>query len=78
MQLLHTLVGGLVLQFSSSDITKALVKDGFELVRTKGSHLVFTRAGHPFHVTVPQGRKTLPIGTVRNIYRQANWPWPPS
>ena len=68
---------GWVVQFSSSDIIKALTKDGFTLARQKGSHLVFTRAGHPFHVTVPNGRKTLAIGTVRNIYRQANWAWPP-
>lgn len=68
---------GWALQFSSSDISKALLKDGFVLARRKGSHLVYTRAGHPFHVTVPDGRKAMVIGTLRNIYRQAGWPWPP-
>ena len=26
-------------------------------------------------VTVPHPQKDIPIGTLRNIYRQAGWPW---
>ena len=27
------------------------------------------------HVVVPHPRKDIPIGTLRNIYRQAGWNW---
>jgi len=41
----------------------------------KGDHEKFK---HPYklgHVVVPHPRKDMPIGTLRNIYRQAGWEW---
>jgi len=56
---------------NSRKIIKRLKKDGFELVKTTGSHHKFKKGDKT--VTVPHPKKDLPIGTVRNIYKQAGW-----
>jgi predicted RNA binding protein YcfA (HicA-like mRNA interferase family) len=62
---------------TSGDIIRRLQADGWALARIKGDHHIFTRAGSMTHVTVPHPKKDLPRGTLRNIFRQAGWPWPP-
>lgn len=49
-----------------------LRREGFELVRTRGSHHVVRRGD--FITTVPvHGHRTLKIGTLRKILRDLDW-----
>jgi len=59
------------LETNSRKIIKRLKKEGFVLVNTVGSHHKFTTG--EMTVTVPHPKKDLPVGTVRNIYKQAGW-----
>lgn len=61
----------------SRDIIKLLKKDGWFLVHVRGSHYQFKHAEKEGRITVPHPKKDLPIGTLRSIYRQAGWDWPP-
>jgi len=55
----------------SKDLVKMIEADGWQLVRTKGSHHHFKHLTKPGLVTVPHPKKDLPSGTVRNIKKQA-------
>ena len=59
------------METKSKDIVKRLLKDGFVLVGSKGSHKKFKKGA--LTVTVPHPKKDLPVGTVRSIYKQARW-----
>ena len=61
---------------NSRDIIKRLKADGWKQVHTKGSHHQFKHPDRPGRVTVPHPKHDLPIGTLKNIYRQAGWDWP--
>ena len=56
---------------NSRKIIKRLEKEGFELVKISGSHHKLKKGDKT--VTVPHPKKDLPVGTVRNIYKQAGW-----
>ena len=56
---------------NSRKIIRNLEKDGFELVKITGSHHKFRKGDRT--VTIPHPKKDLPLGTVRNIYKQAGW-----
>ncbi|MEI6446712.1 MAG: type II toxin-antitoxin system HicA family toxin [Actinomycetes bacterium] len=59
-------------QFSSAQITRALERHGFVFVSQRGSHMKFkSRGGTARTVIVPAGRKSLPVGTLKAIARQA-------
>lgn len=58
----------------SADCIRRLEREGWRLVRTKGSHKQYTLGRR--RVTVPHPVKDLPIGTLRSIFRQAGWIWP--
>ena len=57
----------------SRKIIQRLKKDGWTLHRVSGSHHQFVHPDRPGIVTVPHPRKDLPKGTVRSIYKQADW-----
>jgi len=57
--------------WSSREVVKVLEAHGFGLVR-RGKHDTFKRAGHRYLVSVPRDERSLPIGTVRAIWRQAD------
>ena len=57
----------------SRSILARLTREGWILVRIKGSHHVFRRPATPAIVVIPHPRKDLPIGTVRRIHRDAGW-----
>ena len=59
----------------SGEVIKKLEADGWQLQRIKGSHPPFKRPGQPGLVTVPQPRAEIALGTLRSIYKQADWPW---
>ncbi len=60
---------------NSVGIIRKLKQDGWVLRNTRGSHHQFTHPGKPGRVTVKHPAKDIPIGTLRNIYRQAKWNW---
>ena len=60
---------------NSRDIITRLTGDGWELMSTTGSHHKFRHPEKPGRVVVPHPKRDLPVGTVRNIYRQAGWQW---
>lgn len=50
---------------SGKDVVKAFVKLGFTYVRTKGSHFILKRDGHPLLVAVPvHANKPVKKGTL--------------
>ncbi len=55
----------------SRAIIKRLESDGWVLARVAGSHHHFRHPERPGTVTVPHPKRDLPIGTLRNIARQA-------
>ena len=56
---------------NSRTIIERLRRDGFELVSVRGSHHKYRKDGTV--VIVPHPKKDLPLGTARNIARQAGW-----
>jgi predicted RNA binding protein YcfA (HicA-like mRNA interferase family) len=48
-----------------------ITKDGWKLVRAKGSHHHFKHPIKKGIVTIPHPKKDIPKGTVGNILRQA-------
>lgn len=57
------------LQTNSTKLLKVLKDAGLEVVSQRGSHLKLRKGETP--VTLPHPKKDLPLGTVRNIYKQA-------
>ena len=55
----------------SRAIIRLLQADGWELVRTKGSHQQCKHPVRPGLVTVPHPKRDLPVGTVQAILKQA-------
>ena len=55
----------------SGRIIKKLKDDGFVLISVKGSHHKFRKGDKT--VIVPHPKKDLPVGTARNIAKQAGW-----
>ncbi len=59
----------------SKEVIRMLGQDGWEHCHTKGSHRQFVHSDKTGRVTVPHPTKDIPVGTLRNIYRQAGWDW---
>jgi predicted RNA binding protein YcfA (HicA-like mRNA interferase family) len=55
----------------SKSLLQLLHDDGWQIVRTKGSHHHLKHPVKPGLVTVPHPKKDLPLGTVRSILKQA-------
>lgn len=54
------------------EVTAALLRAGFVLVRQSGSHAILRRPGDPSRrVTVPMHARDLKAGTLRSIVREA-------
>jgi predicted RNA binding protein YcfA (HicA-like mRNA interferase family) len=60
-----------MVETNSRKIIARLTKEGFELVSIRGSHHKYEKDGQV--VMVPHPKKDLPLGTARNIARQAGW-----
>lgn len=56
---------------SSRKMIKIVEADGWYAVRQTGSHIQFNHPTKPGTATIPIGYQDLPIGTVKNIKRQA-------
>jgi predicted RNA binding protein YcfA (HicA-like mRNA interferase family) len=59
----------------SREVIRRIEADGWYPAAQKGSHRQFRHAFKSGRVTVPHPKKDLPLGTVRNIFRQAGIPW---
>ena len=57
------------LETNSKKLLKILLEAGFEEISKKGSHLKLRKGEKT--VILPHPKKDLPLGTVRNIYKQA-------
>jgi predicted RNA binding protein YcfA (HicA-like mRNA interferase family) len=58
--------------YSSEYVAKVLLRNGFRLVKQRGSHAKFRKDGMPARIViVPMGRKDLKLGTFRSILEQA-------
>jgi predicted RNA binding protein YcfA (HicA-like mRNA interferase family) len=57
---------------NSKTIIKILIENGWRQIRQKGSHVHFKHPDKPGITTVPHPKKDLPLGTVRNILKQAD------
>lgn len=55
----------------SADLIKLIKKEGWLLVRTRGSHHHFKHPTKKGIVTVPHPKKDIPKGTVAMIIKQA-------
>ncbi|MEM7762399.1 MAG: type II toxin-antitoxin system HicA family toxin [Cyanobacteria bacterium P01_A01_bin.40] len=60
---------------NSREVISRLKQDGWRLLNTRGSHAQYTHPTKSNQVTVPHPRKDLPIGTLKNIFKQAEWDW---
>jgi predicted RNA binding protein YcfA (HicA-like mRNA interferase family) len=55
----------------SREVIQMLIQDGWYEVRTKGSHVQLKHPSKQGTVTVPHPKADIPIGTFRNIRKQA-------
>jgi predicted RNA binding protein YcfA (HicA-like mRNA interferase family) len=55
----------------SRELIKLIKADGWEHVRTVGSHYQFKHPTKSGIVTVPHPKKDLPSGTVNSVLKQA-------
>jgi predicted RNA binding protein YcfA (HicA-like mRNA interferase family) len=62
---------------NSRDMIDRFNSEGWVLVNVRGSHHNYRHPDYQGRVTVPHPKKDLPKGTVRSIFRQAGWDWPP-
>lgn len=57
--------------FTPKEIISILLANGFELVRTKGSHNVYVNRENGKRTVVPMHNKDLKKGTLHGILKQA-------
>lgn len=57
--------------YSSKEVIETLMADGWLHMQTTGDHWQFKHPTKPGRVTVPHPVKDIPIGTLKNIERQA-------
>jgi predicted RNA binding protein YcfA (HicA-like mRNA interferase family) len=57
---------------SGKELAKLLERNGWVLLRVKGSHHVYIKSGNPSRISVPiHGNKDLKIGLLRNLLKTA-------
>jgi predicted RNA binding protein YcfA (HicA-like mRNA interferase family) len=57
---------------TAKEVLEILKKDGWYVVKQKGSHVQLKHPTKKGKVTVPvHSGKTLPIGTIKSIFKQA-------
>jgi predicted RNA binding protein YcfA (HicA-like mRNA interferase family) len=58
---------------SGRDLTKFFSKNGFQLVRQKGSHMVMRRIIEPHTILVIPDHSELDRGTLRSIIKDSGY-----
>lgn len=56
---------------SSDEMIKRITDDGWYFVKQKGSHKHYKHPTKAGKVTIPNGRESLPKGTLKSIIKQA-------
>jgi predicted RNA binding protein YcfA (HicA-like mRNA interferase family) len=59
----------------SSEVIRLLMADGWSVHNIRGSHHQFKHPRKPGKITVPHPKSEPPIGTARNIFKQAGMKW---
>ena len=58
------------------DVIRQLRKDGWSVARKgPGDHVQWKHPNKRGLVTINMGEPEIPTGTLRNIYRAAEWEW---
>jgi predicted RNA binding protein YcfA (HicA-like mRNA interferase family) len=57
---------------SGREVVKALIGDGWELARQKGSHMILVKPGSIVSLSVPDHREVAK-GTLRSLIRSAGY-----
>ncbi|GGD14985.1 addiction module toxin, HicA family protein [Aureimonas glaciei] len=60
---------------SSRELIRMLEAEGWTYRKSTGDHRHYVPPDKPGKVTVTHPVDTIPIGTLRSIYRQAGWDW---
>jgi len=63
--------------YNSREILRMLKDDDWREVHVVGSHHQFKHPSKPGRVTLVHPLKDFPLGTLKSIFIQAGWPWPP-
>lgn len=58
--------------YSPREVIKILLQNGWKLTGTRGSHYMFSKKEEAKFVTVSISKKTVPIGTLKNIETQTD------
>ena len=56
--------------FSGRDVVKAFAKDGWQVARQRGSHIILVKNGHISTLSVPD-HKEVAKGTLRSLIRSS-------
>ncbi len=59
-------------RYSPKKVIKILLENGWIEKRIRGSHHMFVKEGEEKIVTVSISKNPIPIGTLKNIEKQAN------
>jgi predicted RNA binding protein YcfA (HicA-like mRNA interferase family) len=57
-------------RLSGRDVVKVFARDGWEMVRQRGSHIVLVKTGHMATLSVPDHREVAK-GTLRSLIRSS-------
>ena len=60
---------------TANELIRRLRREGFEERTGRGSHRLFFKDERCVVVSVHRG--DILTGTLRSIFKQAGWPWPP-
>jgi predicted RNA binding protein YcfA (HicA-like mRNA interferase family) len=61
---------------SPKEVVRKLSADGWVVKRNgPGDHVQFGHPTKPGRVSIDMGKRDIPIGTLRSIFRQAGWEW---
>lgn len=58
-------------KLSGREVVRAFAKDGWQLVRQRGSHIILVKEGHMATLSVPDHREVAK-GTLRSLIRSSD------
>ena len=57
-------------RLSGQDVVKAFARDGWQMARQRGSHMILVKPGHMATLSVPDHREVAK-GTLRSLIRSS-------
>ena len=61
------------METNSRKLLRLLERDGWQIARTRGDHVILKHPSIAELITMPHLKKDLPKGLVRRIYTLAGW-----